>query len=200
MCAIAGEINLHRPPDDGLKARAERMLSTMGRRGPDQRGVFLTGCGSLIHARLSVIDLEKGRQPMAYQEGGAIFAIVYNGELYNTEEIRKELLLLGHTFQTRCDTEVALHAFMEWGEGCVSRFNGIFAFAVWDGINRRLFLARDRIGVKPLFFALRGETLVFASEIKTLLTHPLVPAELDINGIAELMLVGPGRTPGRGGF
>ena len=200
MCAIAGEINLHCPPDDGLKARAERMLSTMGRRGPDQRGVFLTGCGSLIHARLSVIDLEKGCQPMAYQEGGAIFAIVYNGELYNTEEIRKELLLLGHTFQTRCDTEVALHAFMEWGEGCVSRFNGIFAFAVWDGINRRLFLARDRIGVKPLFFALRGETLVFASEIKTLLTHPLVPAELDINGIAELMLVGPGRTPGCGVF
>ena len=200
MCAIAGELNLKQPPDPELAARAAAMLDTMKRRGPDQNGVFFTGCGMLVQARLSVIDPENGRQPMIYAEGDAVFAIVYNGELYNTDELRQELTALGHWFQTRCDTEVVLHAFLQWGEDCVRRFNGIFAFAVWDSRNRRLFLARDRIGVKPLFFARRGDTLLFASEIKTLLCHPLVPAELDENGVAEIMLVGPGRTPGCGVF
>ena len=176
------------------------MLATMKRRGPDQEGTWLTGNGLLVHARLSVIDPENGRQPMTYRNDNSEFAIVYNGELYNTDELRKELEVLGHRFQTRCDTEVVLHAYLQWKDSCVEKFNGIFAFAVWDGPAKRLFLARDKMGVKPLFYTVQGSRLIFASELKTLLAHPDVPAEIDQNGIAEIMLNGPGRTPGCGVF
>ncbi|MBR5021082.1 MAG: asparagine synthase (glutamine-hydrolyzing) [Oscillospiraceae bacterium] len=187
MCGIAGMIGLTAGPDIQKK-----ILATMVRRGPDGNGVFQEGNCTLLHSRLAIIDPAGGAQPMT----AAGHTIIYNGELYNTEELRRELTKLGHQFRTRCDTEVALHGFLQWGEECLGRFNGIFAFAVWDG--RRLFLARDRIGVKPLFYKEHGGGLIFGSEIKNILAYPGVRAEIDEDGAAELLLLGPGRTPGCG--
>ena len=187
MCGIAGII--------GLTAGADiqkKILATMARRGPDGNGVFQDGNCTLLHSRLAIIDPAGGSQPMT----AAGHTIIYNGELYNTEELRAELQKLGHHFLTRCDTEVVLHGFLQWGEDCLEKFNGIFAFAIWDG--RRLFLARDRIGVKPLFYKEHGGGLLFGSEIKNILAYPGVKAEIDEDGAAELILLGPGRTPGCG--
>ena len=187
MCGIAGII--------GLTAGADiqkKILATMARRGPDGNGVFQDGNCTLLHSRLAIIDPAGGSQPMT----AAGHTIIYNGELYNTEELRAELRNLGHRFLTRCDTEVVLHSFLQWGEDCLEKFNGIFAFAIWDG--RRLFLARDRIGVKPLFYKEHGGGLLFGSEIKNILAYPGVRAEIDEDGAAELILLGPGRTPGCG--
>ena len=195
MCAIAGII--------GLPAREEvqkRMLQTMARRGPDDRGVYQEGDCTLLHARLAIIDPERGRQPMTLAWAGETFVLVYNGELYNTVELRRELEALGHGFLGHSDTEVVLHAYAQWGEECVDKFNGIFAFAVWEQNRRRLFLARDRIGVKPLFFMLHSGGLLFASEMKTILTYPTAKARLDDTGAAQLILLGPGRLPGSGVF
>ena len=132
--------------------------------------------------------------------GGERYVLVYNGELYNTEELRRELSNAGHIFEGHSDTEVVLHAYAQWGAGCVERFNGIFAFAVWEAQKRKLFLARDRIGVKPLFYMEHGGGLLFASEMKTILAYPGVRHQLDEEGAAELLLMGPGRTPGCGVF
>ena len=187
MCGIAGII--------GLTAGADiqkKILATMARRGPDGNGVFQDGTCTLLHSRLAIIDPAGGSQPMT----AAGHTIIYNGELYNTEELRAELQKLGHHFLSRCDTEVVLHGFLQWGEDCLEKFNGIFAFAIWDG--RRLFLARDRIGVKPLFYKEHGGGLLFGSEIKNILAYPGVKAEIDEDGAAELILLGPGRTPGCG--
>ena len=187
MCGIAGII--------GLTAGADiqkKILATMARRGPDGNGVFQDGNCTLLHSRLAIIDPAGGSQPMT----AAGHTIIYNGELYNTEELRAELQRLGHHFLTRCDTEVVLHSFLQWGEDCLEKFNGIFAFAIWDG--RRLFLTRDRIGVKPLFYKEHGGGLLFGSEIKNILAYPGVKAEIDEDGAAELILLGPGRTPGCG--
>lgn len=199
MCAIAGVINL----TDGVPHAPEvyeGMLSTMLRRGPDQTGLYTDEASALLHARLSVIDPDNGRQPMEAWRGQEHYVLVYNGELYNTDEVRAELTGLGYTIHTRSDTEVLLNAYMAWGENCLEKLNGIFAFAVWEEQAQRLFLARDRMGVKPLFYALRGHTLLFASELKTLLAHPLVEPVIDREGVAEIMLMGPGRTPGCGVF
>ena len=193
MCAIAGILGLPAP-------NTQKMLETMSRRGPDASGIFHDRDCTLLHARLAVIDLAGGRQPMTWDRGDECFTVVYNGELYNTEELRRELTALGHQFVGHSDTEVLLHAYAQWGEGCLDRFNGIFAFAVWEQRNRRLFLARDRMGVKPLFYKLHESGLLFASEIKTILAYPTVRAQLDEQGAAELLLLGPGRTPGCGVF
>lgn len=137
---------------------------------------------------------------METTQHGETYTIVYNGELYNTPEIRSQLLQANIALQTHCDTEVILNAYALWGRNCVQKLNGIFAFAIWEHTKKRLFLARDRIGVKPLFFAEIPKGLVFGSEIKALLKHPAVPHEIDANGIAEILLMGPGRTPGYGVF
>lgn len=196
MCAIAGIIDFEgRGPD----IDEEKLLDTMARRGPDQRGTYRDGPARLLHARLAVVDPTGGRQPFTLRERGGL-ALVYNGELYNTPELRGELERLGHRFEGHSDTEVVIHAYAQWGEDCVKKFNGIFAFAVWEEERQRLFLARDRMGVKPLFFARRGERLAFASEIKTLLECPGVSRKVGREGLLEVMLVGPGRTPGCGVF
>lgn len=176
------------------------MLSTMLRRGPDGSGSYTAGPCTLLHARLAVIDPVGGAQPMGLDDSQEHYQIVYNGELYNTAVIRRELEKLGHTFHGHSDTEVVLHSYAQWGEACVEKFNGIFAFAVWEEKRNRLFLARDRIGVKPLFYKCHDGGLIFASEIKTILTYPTVRAEVDEQGIGELLLLGPGRTPGCGVF
>ena len=178
----------------------EKMLATMLLRGPDDTGRYTGENCTLLHARLAVIDLAGGRQPMGCDHAGEHFEIVYNGELYNTEQIREELYRLGHQFLGHSDTEVVLHSYAQWGERCLEKFNGIFAFGVWERGRRRLFLARDRIGVKPLFYKCHDGGLLFASEIKTILAYPTVRAEVDAQGISEILLLGPGRTPGCGVF
>lgn len=198
MCAIAGSIDF--TGGELAERVCENMLKTMARRGPDQNGRYRHGAATLLHSRLCVVDIEHGQQPFILTWGGETYAMVYNGELYNTEELRAELNSLGHSFEGWSDTEVLLHCYAEWGEHCVDRLNGIFAFAVWEQEGERLFLARDRMGVKPLFFSRRGCGFAFASGIKTLLCHPAVSPAVDRQGILEVMLIGPGRTPGCGVF
>ena len=195
MCAIAGAISLA----TDVRTQAS-MLETMARRGPDASGIWQQTDTTLLHSRLAIIDPEGGKQPMELFSSGEHYILVYNGELYNTQEIRGELKRLGHTFCGHSDTEVVLHAYAQWGSACVRKFNGIFAFAVWEVKRRRLFLARDRIGVKPLFYAQHKGGFLFASEMKTILCYPTMKAQLDPQGAAELILLGPGRTPGCGVF
>ncbi|MBQ8961858.1 MAG: asparagine synthase (glutamine-hydrolyzing) [Ruminococcus sp.] len=196
MCGIAGVISFAEDMRGEMSA-CELMQRALLRRGPDQKGIVLFPEAALVHTRLAVIDISGGRQPMTLNGQEGSFTIVYNGELYNTDELRRELEE-DLPFRTRSDTEVVLRSFMKWGEACVERFNGIFAFAVFDQSRRRVFLARDRIGVKPLFYCDTGKKLIFASEIPALLQHPDVPCEIDAQGAAELILMAPGRTPGCG--
>ena len=195
MCAIAGILGL--PTGEGVAAN---MLATMNRRGPDGRGVYKNREICLLHTRLAIIDPESGAQPMTLEWNAERYVLVYNGELYNTEELRRELRALGHDFVGHSDTEVVLHAYAQWGEDCVHALNGIFALAAYEEVRGRLFLARDRIGVKPLFYKIHDDGLLFASEIKTILAYPTVKAELDREGALQLMLLGPGRMPGSGVF
>ncbi len=195
VCAIAGILDLMADP-----AVLEKMLETMKRRGPDGSGCYQSKNCTLLHTRLAVIDPQGGQQPMVLDWGGETYTLVYNGELYNTWEIRQELETLGHHFQGYSDTEVVLHSYAQWGAACLERFNGIFAFGIWENRAQRLFLARDRIGVKPLFYADHAGGLLFASEIKTILQYPTFRAEIDETGIFQLILLGPGRLPGSGVF
>lgn len=195
MCGIAGMVGLPCNTDT-----CDRMLQTMQKRGPDASGVAQFEDCTLLHSRLSIIDPDGGIQPMHCQWDSEGYTIVYNGELYNTQEIRDLLIGLGHKFVTHSDTEVVLRAYAQWAEKCVDRFNGIFAFAIWEHKRRKLFLARDRMGVKPLFYKLHEGGILFASELKTILAYPTVKAQLDGQGIAEILLIGPGRTPGFGVF
>ena len=195
MCAIAGILGL--PYNEST---IQKMLHTMRRRGPDGNGVAMTAGSCLLHCRLSIIDPEGGQQPMKLRWQGKGYTLIYNGELYNTHEVREELIKLGHNFNGHSDTEVVLHAFVQWKEGCLERFNGIYAFAVWERESKRLFLARDRMGVKPLFYKKHDGGLLFASEIKTILQYPGVERKLDAEGVGEILLLGPGRSPGSGVF
>ncbi|WP_173386154.1 asparagine synthase (glutamine-hydrolyzing) [Ruminococcus flavefaciens] len=192
MCGIAGAVSFIEDMREDMKIY-EKMQHALLRRGPDQRGMVLKRQAALIHTRLAVIDIDGGRQPMSFGR----YTIVYNGELYNTDELRRELAG-DFGFTTHSDTEVVLKSYIKWGSTCVDRFNGIFALAVWDEEEQRLFLARDRIGVKPLFYYDTGTRLIFASELPSLLEHPLVPHEIDAEGAAELLLMAPGRTMGCG--
>ena len=193
MCAIAGMISLPNSVDLRL-----HMLSTMKRRGPDGTGWFSEGQCTLLHSRLAIIDIARGKQPMQLFYEGQWYTITYNGELYNTNELRQELIGEGHRFETDSDTEVLLHAYAQWKEGCLDRLNGIFAFGIWENRKQRLFLARDPMGVKPLFYMCLQDGFLFASETKTILAYPAVKAELDENGVGQLLLLGPGRAPGSG--
>ena len=195
MCAISGMVELKR----GEKC-LEKMIGTMLCRGPDDAGIYEQGKCCLLHTRLAIIDPAGGHQPMGKDWAGEQYTIVYNGELYNTQEVRRELQRLGHSFRGHSDTEVVLAAYCQWGSGCLDRLNGIFAFGVWEERRQRLFVARDRMGVKPFFYKLHENGFLFASEIKTILAYPTVEAELDADGAAEVLLLGPGRTPGSGVF
>lgn len=172
----------------------------MRRRGPDGQGSYCYQDICMLHTRLAIIDPSGGAQPMVLDHGNERYVISYNGELYNTEEIRRELIDLGHSFYGYSDTEVLLHAYAQWKESVLEKLNGIFAFAVLEEHTKRVFLARDRIGVKPLFYRLQDRGLLFSSEIKTILSYPTVNAELDVDGAGEILLLGPGRTPGSGVF
>jgi asparagine synthase (glutamine-hydrolysing) len=171
MCGIVGVCNRNRHPVPATLLK--RMTDAISHRGPDSEGHYIDGPVGLGHRRLSIIDLSAhGHQPMANETGDVI--VVYNGEIYNFAKLRVELEAAGHCFHSQTDTEVVVHAYEEWGEACVGRFNGMFAFAIWDGPRRRLFLARDRYGVKPVYWYFRNDVFVFASEIKAILLHPAV--------------------------
>ncbi len=199
MCGIAGWIDWEQNLLEKSHILAA-MVETLAARGPDAQGSYLTPHAALGHRRLSVIDPVGGAQPMIRFRSQQKYIITYNGELYNTPELRRELEERGHEFTTRCDTEVLLVAFIEWGAACVEKFNGIYAFGIWDEAKQSLFLARDRIGVKPLFYAERGSSFIFGSELKALLANPLVKPEINEEGLAEVFMLGPARTPGHGIF
>ena len=197
MCGIAGEVC----PKGGVTGDyAHAAQEAMRRRGPDQNGLYMSDSAVLIHTRLCVVDIENGRQPMSCMSDGSRYVIVYNGELYNTPEVRSELIEHGCEFMGHSDTEVVLKAFTVFGSDCVNKFNGIFAFAIWDEKKRRLFFARDRIGVKPFFYSIRDGKFIFSSEIKGILAQTNEQPEIDTQGVMEIMLIGPGRTPGYGVF
>ena len=195
MCGISGFVDLQ-----SNNQIITNMLNTMKRRGPDANGYAVLDTCTLLHSRLSIIDPDGGAQPMHLRWGTETYTVTYNGELYNTEEIKDTLTKLGHCFLTHSDTEVLLHAYAHWAENCVDHLNGIYAFAIWEHRRQRLFLARDRMGVKPLFYMLHNKGIIFASELKTILAYPTVSAAIDSTGICELILLGPGRTPGGGVF
>ncbi len=198
MCGIVGWIDWKRNLTE-KKHILDSMTETLRNRGPDESGFWVSPRAALGHRRLIVVDPQGGTQPMTRKRGTYRYTIVYNGELYNTMGLRKELQGLGYRFETRhSDTETLLIAFMEWGPECVNRLNGIFAFAVWDEMEQSIFLARDRLGVKPLFYYPLEQGLLFASEPKGILTHPEVDPAVEIEGLAEIFLMGPSRTPGHG--
>ncbi|WP_334110195.1 asparagine synthase (glutamine-hydrolyzing) [Thermodesulfitimonas autotrophica] len=199
MCGICGWVDW----EEDLtcqKQIVEVMSRTLSSRGPDAAGTWLSPRAAIAHRRLVVVDPVGGGQPMIRNRGDRKYVITYNGELYNTPDLQRELAARGYSFQGYSDTEALLFAFMEWGPDCLERLNGIFAFAVWDEGEESLFLARDRLGVKPLFYTRRGSAFLFASELKALLAHPLVEPAVDAEGLAEVFLMGPGRTPGHGVF
>ena len=196
MCGIAGIVDYEHPTLSMCAPYLQQMQETMKRRGPDQKGVWESDYAALVHARLSIVDLEKGIQPMKREN----CCIVYNGELYNTKEIRDALIKEGYVFSTHSDTEVILNAYLAWKEHCVERFNGIFAFAIWDTYRKELFVARDPMGVKPFFYTFCNDAFLFGSEIKTLLAHPFVKPRISQDSILQLMLLGPGRIGGNGVF
>ncbi|MCQ4021898.1 MULTISPECIES: asparagine synthase (glutamine-hydrolyzing) [unclassified Ruminococcus] len=201
MCGIAGWLDKY----EDLSERStiiENMSSSLSSRGPDDSGVFISSGRDvcLMHRRLAVIDPKNGQQPMTRRFGGYNYTIAYNGELYNTQELKAELEALGCRFETNCDTEVLLYCYIYFGEDCVLKLNGIFAFAIWDEKKKMLFAARDRVGVKPFFFFEYTNGLIFASEIKALLKNPMVKPVVDEEGLYDIFFLGPARTPGFGIF
>lgn len=203
MCGFAGfsdyQGGLQGPPQHWLDL-ARRMARRIAHRGPDSQGAHLSENCALAHARLAVIDPEHGHQPMSLPYGGQEVTIAYNGEIYNAPELRSELEGRGFSFQTNCDTEVVLAAYLCFGPDCVEKLNGIFAFAVDDPVNRRTFLCRDRFGVKPLFYTLQNGRLVFGSEIKALFEFPGVKPVVGREGLCEIFGLGPAHTAGCGVF
>ncbi len=186
MCGIAGIYNLNRAPVSiGL---LKSMTNSLIHRGPDDEGFYVSDGIGLGHRRLSIIDLASGQQPIANEDG--TIRVVFNGEIYNYRTLRSELQGNGHQFRTQTDTEVIVHAYEEDGVDCVKRFNGIFAFGLWDASARRLFIARDRMGVKPLYYTRTAAGLFFASEIKALLTSPSVSRTLDLEATAQFFRLG----------
>lgn len=199
MCGIAGWINLNANIGENIKV-IEDMRDTLRFRGPDSYGIESYNHALLGHRRLAIVDPTGGLQPMNKMKGDKKYTIVYNGELYNTEEVRKMLLEKGYTFSSYSDTEVLLTAYMEYGKDCVNYINGIYAFGVWDEEKQELFLARDQLGVKPLFYAIKNDSIIFGSEIKTILAHPDIEPIVDKEGLLELMALGPQRKLGGGIF
>lgn len=188
MCGLAGLFDCF---DRAIVDRRllRRMTDALVHRGPDGNGFYIAPGIGLGHRRLSIIDLEGGDQPL-FNEDRSV-CVVFNGEIYNFKQLMTQLIELGHVFRTRCDTEVIVHAWEEWGKACLDRFNGMFAFALWDERREILFLARDRLGEKPLYYSFRSDgTLLFASELKSLLCDPLIPGELDPFAIEEFFAYG----------
>lgn len=188
MCGIVGifDSRTPRPVDAALLSR---MNDLQYHRGPDGDGLFVDPGIGLGHRRLSIIDLSGGAQPLFNEDHSVV--VVYNGEIYNFQQLSRELIERGHRFRTHCDTEVIVHAWEEWGEACVERFRGMFAFALWDKNKESLFLARDRLGIKPLYYATRSDgTILFASELKSILCDPALPRKIDPTAVEDYFAYG----------
>lgn len=203
MCGIAGYINFK---DNFINdtSRHSAVVREMGKRlrhrGPDSFGEWVGEHCALSHTRLAVIDIDRGKQPMQKTEQGYEFIITYNGELYNTDELRNDLKKYGYTFTTHSDTEVVLYSYIHYGENFAKRLNGIYALCIWDSMRQQAVLYRDRFGVKPLFYMHRDDIFIFASEQKGILAYPGVRAEIDKTGLCELLGMSPARTAGEGVF
>lgn len=195
MCGIAGLINFKKNIVEDLNI-LKKMVKTLERRGPDSEGVYIANNVLLGHRRLIVVDPEGGVQPMTKIVHDRKFTIVYNGELYNTEDLRKDLIDKGFTFESYSDTEVLLTSYIAYGKDCVNKLIGIFAFAIFDESKKEVFLVRDQMGVKPIFYTVLNNTLIFGSEIKTILAHPSIKREIDANGLTEIFALGPATIPG----
>lgn len=183
MCGIAGIFNLSNFPTISID-NVLKMTASLAHRGPDETGIYVDDHIALGQTRLSIIDLEGGSQPM-YNENNTLW-VVFNGEIFNYVELREELVAKGHQFYTHSDTEVILHAFEEYGPDCLSKFNGQFAIALWNSRTRELFLARDRIGIRPVHYTVFGGQLIFASEIKALFSLPHIPRAFDAAALAQI--------------
>ena len=198
MCGISGILNYSGQPVD--ISTLKMMAETLNHRGPDDEGYYINsvhacpqtrkwkstpGKGNigLVHTRLSIIDLSSGHQPMTNED--ETLWITFNGEIYNFLDLKKELDGKGHRFRTNCDTEVIIHAYEEWGKECVKKLRGMFAFALWDEKNQTLFLARDRLGIKPLYYYSDSSKFLFASEIKAILQHPQISRELNQEALRD---------------
>lgn len=201
MCGIAGFCDFHRPLTDHLipnQKICETMGKTLHHRGPDHFDTYLNKNFACAHARLAVIDPDRGAQPMRRIVDGKEYVIVYNGELYNTQELKSELISKGYSFTTSCDTEVLLYTYIAFQEAAPEKLNGIYSFAIWDGLRQGVFLCRDRFGVKPLFYSFFDNRFLFASEIKAILAYPGKEAVIGIYGLCEIFGLGPARSPGCG--
>src|SRR5574341_1986409 len=186
MCGIAGIVGPDMAADvDAARDLIARMCGVIAHRGPDDEGYYVAGQAAIGMRRLSIIDIASGHQPISNEDGSVW--IVFNGEIYNHHDLRKDLVARGHKFATRSDTETIVHLYEEEGERCVERLRGMFAFAIWDGRKRALLLARDRAGKKPLHYSLIDDTLVFGSEIKSLLQYSRLEREVNFEAISDYL-------------
>ncbi len=199
MCGIAGLLDKNQNMTENLKVLSD-MSRTLERRGPDENGVYIDHNVALLHRRLVVIDKDNGKQPMLCGYKNEKYVIIYNGELYNTEELRNDLISKGYSFIGHSDTEVVLKTYIEYGSECANKLNGIFAFAVYEVKRKRLFLCRDKVGVKPFFYSQFKDGIVFGSEIKALLASGKFKPVISEEGLYEIFFLGPARTPGNGIF
>ena len=199
MCGFVGFANLKHNISSKRDILVD-MTRTLSKRGPDEEDFYCAEHIQLGHRRLTIIDPENGHQPMQATYHNNTYTIVYNGQLYNAKEIREDLIQEGYTFNGYCDTEVILKAFIHYGSNIVKKFNGIFSFAIWNEKDQELFLARDHFGIKPLYYCIVDDNIIFASEVKAIIKHPLVELKLDSTGISELLGIGPAHTPGTSVF
>ncbi len=199
MCGFVGFVNLKKDISKD-KTILQNMNETLSKRGPDEEGYYLDKSVALAHKRLIVVDPEGGKQPMIEKYSFGTYVMVYNGQIYNTKELKETLLKHDFTINSHSDTEILLKSYIYYGKDVVNHLNGIFAFAVWDTSKNELFLARDHFGVKPLFYTILNDSLVFSSEIKALFKYPGVEKIVDKQGISELFGIGPSHTPGTSVF
>ncbi len=197
MCSICGAVSFKDGASLSLEA-VNKMNKSMKHRGPDESDIFATECAIFGHNRLSVMDIENGKQPFSTVYGNKKYTIVYNGEIYNCSELKRDFEKRGIFLKTKCDTEVVLYSYIVYGKDCPQMLNGIFAFAVYDG--ESVFFARDRFGVKPFYYALKGKELIFASEIKAMLKHPLISSKIDKQGLWEILYLSPNFVSGKSVF
>ena len=203
MCGIAGIINFKKNMftyEAYNRLLVRDMALTLAHRGPDASGEWVGEHAAFSHARLAVIDIEGGKQPMKKTVEGHEFVITYNGELYNTQDLKNDLIKFGYEFTTNSDTEVLLYTYIHYGEDCCKKLNGIYSFCIWDSMRQQIFLCRDRFGVKPFFYAKCDDSIIFASEIKALFRYPNFKPRLDKNGLCEIFALSPARTQGIGVF
>lgn len=195
MCGIVGIVN-YREDISNQYTIIRNMTKTLSRRGPDEEGLFFGKHCNLGHRRLSIVDLENGKQPMSAIIDDITYTIVYNGQLYNTEELRRILIDNGFKFRGHSDTEVLLKSYIFYGKDVCRHLNGIFSFAIWNSKKEELFIARDHFGIKPLYYSIINDNFLFGSEVKAIFEHPMSKPKLDKTGISELFGIGPSHTPG----